>query len=131
MIRLKIEVSTSIKTCYSVSSVHFDGQSLLFFCHAPEKLGVRVPPPPPPPESYAYAATVGVPSTVQIVGVCTCLPGPVCKQSILKLLVTICRFAPGEVKGCSGASKTVVLTYCTALATNDEEQCVQLHRYRQ
>ena len=44
MIRLKIEVSTSTKACYSVCSVYFEGQSLLFFCHAPEKWGYGSPP---------------------------------------------------------------------------------------
>jgi len=43
MMRLKIEVSTSVKACYSVPSVYFERQSLSFFCHAPEKWGVRYP----------------------------------------------------------------------------------------
>ena len=46
MIRLKIEAG------YSVSSVYVEGQSLLFFCLAPEKWGGHVP--PVPTESYAY-----------------------------------------------------------------------------
>jgi len=34
------------KACYSVSSVYVEGQSLLFFCLAPEKWGIRYPPIP-------------------------------------------------------------------------------------
>jgi len=51
----------TVKAGYSVSSVNFEGQSLLFFSHAPEKWGVRYSPlqkvgdTPVPPESYAYA----------------------------------------------------------------------------
>jgi len=50
--------------------VYVQGQSLLFFCHAPEKwgvrypplqkVGVRVPPVPVPPESYAYATKLTI-----------------------------------------------------------------------
>ena len=62
MMRLKIEVLNDFKAGYSVSSVYVEGQSLLFFSHAPEKWGVRYPHskkwgvcvPPVPSESYAY-----------------------------------------------------------------------------
>jgi len=56
MMRLKIEVLNDFKAGYSVSSVYVEGQSLLFFSHAPEKWGVRYPR-TVPPESYAYDST--------------------------------------------------------------------------
>jgi len=33
------EFRTTVKACYTVSSVYVEGQSLLYFCHAPEKWG--------------------------------------------------------------------------------------------
>ena len=60
----KSKFRTTLKVCYSVSSVYVEGQSLLFFCHAPDKWGygtatpkiggTRNPEPPPSPENYAW-----------------------------------------------------------------------------
>jgi len=45
VIRLKSKFPTTVKACYSVSSVYVEGQSLLFFSHVPEKLGYGTPTP--------------------------------------------------------------------------------------
>jgi len=59
----KTKFWTTVKACYSVSSRYVKGLSLLFFCHAPEKWGVRYPNlkklgvrvPSVSPESYVFA----------------------------------------------------------------------------
>jgi len=60
VINLKIEVVTlmTVKARYSISSVYVEGQSLLFFSHAPKKWGYSTPTPKSgctcTPKSYAY-----------------------------------------------------------------------------